>query len=237
MCGGGGGGGPPLVLGCTSELVSDELPVHDLPDLLHVVRAAVLEVHVVRVLPNIDGEEGSLSINDRAASVTGVLDGELAGLRVSDEPGPSAAEVTDGLGLEVLLKVFHGAKGGDDGLLKGLGHGLTVVDQALPEEGVVEVLSGLVEEDFLLRLAGGLLDNLLDGEAIILILSKIIELVNVCLVVLVVVQVELLAGNDGLEAILDGVEKGGEGGQRALGLHKVGERHKGHRLDGGDQRG
>jgi hypothetical protein len=225
-----------LVLG-TGELLGDELPVDDAPNLLHVGGATVLEVNVVGMLPDVHSEDGSLAIHNGAASVTSVLNGELSGLGVGDEPSPAAAEVSDGLSLKILLEVLDSAESGSDDLLKGLWHGLTVVSEAVPVEAVVEVLGSLVEQDGLLGLACGLLDDLLDGEAVVLVLGEVVKLVDVGPVVLVVVKVELLAGDNRLEALLDGGSEGGEGSETTLGLHEVGKGDEGHGLSSSHEGG
>src|SRR4029453_666979 len=69
------------------QVLRDLVPVNDVPPRFQVVRAAVLIVEVVRVLPDVDAEDRRLPIHERAVLVGGTQDLELA-LR-SDEPGPA----------------------------------------------------------------------------------------------------------------------------------------------------
>eukprot|EP01084_Bolivina_argentea_P106308 190265_1 len=97
-----------LLAGHTLQVVSNEVPVDDTPNVLEVIRATVLEVGVVSVLPHIDGEHRSgVAIRGGGGSVASVGDGELLLGHVVHQPGPAGAEVGDTRRLELGLKVGH----------------------------------------------------------------------------------------------------------------------------------
>jgi len=189
----------------------NELPVDNLPEFLNVVRTAVLEILVVSVLPDVNSEDGAEAVGLRHHSIGRVPDGELGSRRIVHEPGPARAEVGNTLGFEFRLELVNRAEGGGDGFLEGLGHGLAVGGQALPVEGVVEVLGGLVVENLLgvTALEGGVCD-VFDGFSRFL--GEGVELVDVGLVVLGVVEFDLARGEDGGDALLPVEVEFGEGG-------------------------
>ena len=86
----------------------DLRPVDDVPPGVDVVGPAVLILEVVRVLPHVDPEQRLLAIHQRVVLVRRALDGELAAL--VDDPGPAAAEATDGGRLELLLELVEAAE-------------------------------------------------------------------------------------------------------------------------------
>src|SRR5207253_4791368 len=68
----------------------DLVPVHDVPPRGEVVRALVLVLEVVRVLPDVVAEERGLPLHERRVLVGRALDRELAAAQ--EEPRPAAAE-------------------------------------------------------------------------------------------------------------------------------------------------
>ena len=83
-------------------------PVHDLPELLELGGAAVLEVEVVGVLPDVEGEYGLEALGDGVAGAGLLGDGESA-VRRGGEPDPAGAEQSDALGDELVLEGVEGA--------------------------------------------------------------------------------------------------------------------------------
>ena len=83
-------------------------PVDDLPELLQLGGAAVLEVEVVGVLPDVEGEYGLEAFGDGVAGAGLLGDGESA-VRRGGEPDPAGAEQSDALGDELVLEGVEGA--------------------------------------------------------------------------------------------------------------------------------
>src|SRR5947207_8756718 len=81
--------------------LGDSLPVDRVEPGRNVVRALVLVLEVVSVLPHVNAEDRGHAIHVRAVLVGVALDRQLAA-RVGDEPPPAAPELTD-RGLRELL--------------------------------------------------------------------------------------------------------------------------------------
>src|SRR5262249_35083420 len=89
----------PSRLSCRSRPQSaqplvDLRPVHHVPPRVDVVRAAVLVLQVVGVLPDVDPEDRLLAVHHRVVLVRRALDRDLAA--VVHDPRPAAAEPPDG---------------------------------------------------------------------------------------------------------------------------------------------
>src|SRR6266581_4472849 len=83
--------------------LGDGLPVDRVEPRRHVVRALVLVLQVVGVLPHVDAEDGRQAVHVGAVLVGVALERELAA-RVGGKPSPAAPELADrGLG-ELLLE-------------------------------------------------------------------------------------------------------------------------------------
>src|SRR3954454_13638754 len=116
------------------------VPVHDVPPRLQVVRALVLVLEVVGVLPDVDAEEWRLPGGDRRVLVGRARDLEAAARPVVDEPGPAASELPDARCVHLLLELVEAA----ERLLDRAGEGPARLAAAvrahdLPEEAVVGV--------------------------------------------------------------------------------------------------
>src|SRR3954451_20448742 len=90
--------------------LADLVPVHDVPPRLEVVRALVLVLEVVGVLPDVDAEQGGLPCGDRRVRVGRARDLEATARPVVDEPGPAAAELADAGGVHLLLELVEAAE-------------------------------------------------------------------------------------------------------------------------------
>src|SRR5918992_1708282 len=73
--------------------LSDLRPVDGVPPRVDVVGAPVLVFEVVRVLPDVDAEEGRLAVRDGVVLVGRGDHGEPRA--VVDQPGPAGAELVD----------------------------------------------------------------------------------------------------------------------------------------------
>jgi len=126
------------------EALGDSLPVNNLPDGLEVVRADVLVLEVVGVLPNINSQQGDQTGGGlERVLVRGGGNLKALELLVVSEPAPSRTLNSSGLGVELLDKLVEGAPGLLD-LLEEFSGGLLATtaglgSQVLPEEGVVDV--------------------------------------------------------------------------------------------------
>ena len=127
---------------CLLEPLSHRVPVDDVPPRREVVRAAVLVVEVVGVLPDVDAEERHLALHQRRVLVRRRLDGEPAA--VGDEPRPAAAEALDAgvVDLSFMLDAAERA----DRLSEAARLAAAVRAHDLPEERVVRVAAGVVAD-------------------------------------------------------------------------------------------
>src|SRR5207237_3116886 len=126
---------------------------------------AVLEVEVVGVLPHIAGQERGLAFGQRVDGIRRPGDRELAA--ACDEPGPAAAELADCRRLEIVLELGEAAEVAVDRLGEVAARGAATLRlHAVPEEGMVPHLGGVVEDAGLGGILGGRLDGLLERLAL-----------------------------------------------------------------------
>ena len=96
------------------------------------------------MLPDVDSQEGLVLAGEGVARVGGVENGDV--VLVLGQPGPARAEVGDCLGRELLEEGLDRAPLRADHFLElALGLGFVGGD-AVPVEGVVPVLRGVVED-------------------------------------------------------------------------------------------
>src|ERR1035441_285293 len=120
------------------EAVFDGFPVHYVPPRGNVVRAAVLILQVVGVLPHVQAHHGVLALHHGAVLVGRGSDLEFAA--GPQQPRPAGTE-TGGRGLaELLLETLETAEGPDDGLGH-VAHRRTsgAWPHNLPKHGMVDV--------------------------------------------------------------------------------------------------
>ena len=153
------------------------------------------------MLPNVDGHDGHLTMSNGGVSIVVTLNSKLA-VGVYDEPSPARTEVSDSSVLESVESLFDATQVlihllGQSGALGCLE--ATVRGEAVPKEGVVEGLGGVVEKTLVLVL-DRVLDDLLDGHLLdsLVLLSELVQLVDVVAVVLVVVVLNLSLRHEGL---------------------------------------
>src|SRR5437879_11856962 len=83
-----------------SITLGDLGPVHRIPPRLEIIRAAVLVVKIISVLPDVVAHQGALAVHHRVVLVRAGLDRELAVFADSDEH-PARAELAWSGGVEV----------------------------------------------------------------------------------------------------------------------------------------
>src|SRR5262245_59397437 len=97
-----------------AKALGDGVPVDHLPPRIDIVGPLVLVAQIVRMLPDIDAEDGRLPGHERRVLVGRAGDGQLAA--VENQPGPAAAEAPQGRLLDLGLEVVEAAERRIDGL-------------------------------------------------------------------------------------------------------------------------
>src|SRR4051794_27254767 len=147
------------------EALAALFPVHHVPPRLEVVRALVLVLEVVGVLPDVDAEQGCLARGDRRVLVRCARHLEPAAGAVVDEPRPAAAELADAGRVHLLLELVEAAEGlGDRAGERAARVTAAVGAHDLPEEGVVRVAACVVAygRALVVRQAVEVLEHLFD---------------------------------------------------------------------------
>jgi hypothetical protein len=132
------------------EAAVDHIPIHQGPPGLDVVRAAVLILEVVGVLPNVEAEQRRApldagEIHQGVVLVGGAGDREPS-IGAADQPGPAGAEPPRRRLVEGGLHRLQGAEAGVDGLSQ-LGGGFTPLARGRhrgPELRVIPVAAAVV---------------------------------------------------------------------------------------------
>ena len=174
--------------GLACEVLRDEVPVHQVPERFDEFRTSIAVIDVIGVLPNVTGQQRLVACSHRVAGTDGARQTEAA-VGLLDQPRPAGAEGTDsGLG-ELFLELVEGAEGRVDGISQRTSRlAAGVRRQAIPEEGVVPDLSGVVEDA-----AGGGLDDAFQVLAFELgARDQVVQVGDVGSVMLVVVELERL---------------------------------------------
>ena len=186
------------------------VPVDDVPPRVDVVRALVLVLEVVGVLPDVDAEQRRLAAGERRVLVGAADHGEAGA--VVDEPGPAGAELVDAGLLQRALEVRERAERGVDRVGQGAARLAAAVGaHPGPEERVVVVAAAVVADGLLLvrRQRVEVLEDLLDRLAVpVRALERRVDLVHVGLVMLVVMH----AHGRFVDVRLERVVRVGQGG-------------------------
>ena len=132
------------------EILLGELPVQTIHNRRNVTLALVAVVDVVRVLPDVDGEQAFDALRHRRFRVRRRHD--LQPSVLFNEPGPAGAELADRRGGEGVDESVVTAEVLVQALEQGTGRPLPLGRQRLPVEVVVPRLAGVVEK-LALRLA------------------------------------------------------------------------------------
>mmetsp|Transcript_13003 Transcript_13003/g.25237 ORF Transcript_13003/g.25237 Transcript_13003/m.25237 type:complete len:218 (+) Transcript_13003:150-803(+) len=193
-------------------------PVVDVPAVLDVLRATVLDIPPVSVLPHIKTKKRGAAGGRAGVLVSGGDNADTLLSRVPGKPCPARALNSDGLGRELLLEAVKASPLGGNGLANLTG-GLTTSVRAgrgkvLPEEAVVHVATSVELERGLKSNHGG---HVALGLSISVLLESSIEVSYVRLVVLGVVHLHDLGAHVRLEGAivvgevreLEGAREGG----------------------------
>src|SRR5262249_12071553 len=125
------------------------------------VRAPVLIVEIVGVLPDVDAEKRCLSMDEWRVGIRGVHHLEPA--LIEHEPCPAAAELRGGRALELRDEGIEAAEIDDDARTE-LAGGLAAAAglETAPEEAVVPGLRAAIEDPRPGRVAGHFAQDLLE---------------------------------------------------------------------------
>ena len=163
------------------------------------------------MLPDVDGHKRNemSSLVAESVLVGGGVELKFLALFIVCEPSPTRSLDSGGVGTEVSDKIIDGSKGLTDGLMERrslFGKNSSSASnrsEVLPEELVVEVTTS-VEFDSLGEVdVLGVIPRLKSTSGL---LEESIEIINISLVMLTVVVLHEVLGNDGLEAV-DGVRE------------------------------
>lgn len=93
----------PRSFGLAGEVLSDELPVDQVPERFHVFRARVAVVDVIGVFPHVAGQQRLLVAGAGASSVAGAGQGQAA-VGFFHQPSPTGTKGADGALGEFFLE-------------------------------------------------------------------------------------------------------------------------------------
>jgi len=184
--------------------ILDPLPVDKVPPGSNVLRAAVLAVNIIGVLPDIDDKKSlALAFDSGIASIMAALNAKLA-IFTKDKEDPTTAKVTNSSSGESLLELVKASEAGVDLLLEILAHFMSSLvlsaSHAKPVEVMVEKLASLVAQSTSRSVLHDVADRLvleISRSA-----SKFSELGSVALVMLLVMELDSLSRDVGLKSIL-----------------------------------
>src|SRR5690348_12794775 len=175
------------------ELLSGELVIGQLgQEVVGEVRAAVAEIDVVGVLPNVEDEERlAFSRGERQAGIGGLGDLETP-ILTQHQPGPSGAELADRGGLERFLEFLDAAEVGGELLLEIAGNAAARGREAVPEEAVVPMLTRVVEDGSQILAAVSELDHFFERLALegIILVHQAVERGDIRLMVLAMMELQ-----------------------------------------------
>lgn len=135
----------------TVPILVHEVPIDNSGEVLKVSSSGIAVIDVVSVLPDIDSQKRLVAIGQWVSSIGCVNDGNI--LTLLAKPGPARAEVAKSLSWKILEEVINAAPLANNEILQ-LSSKLTLVGRdAVPVEGVVPMLGGIVEDLLVLAAA------------------------------------------------------------------------------------
>ena len=215
----------------SSKSLLDDVPIHDVPNSVDVIRSDVAVINIICVFPNVNTEKRDKTSSGLERILIGA-GGNLktAGLGVETKPTPSTSLHGDGGRRHLLLHLLHSTERFGDGSLQGtagLDRAGSLGGKVLPEQGVVQMTAAVEFEcPFQADDAG----NVPSRNSSIELLQGGVEIGHVRVVVLGVVQSHGLSADDGLEGIVVVGEVGKGVGSARRGRRKVRSGRLGHLL-------
>lgn len=187
------------------------MPVSAFEEVGNITSLIIFIIIVPSVFPQIHRKKRNLTLlGDWSASILGGDKFEFQTRNVINEPKPTTTEEGHGFVGDFLLECLERFVLLFDGGLQVRGEVDAPRSDALPEEHVIVVLGGVVEDGLVLGVFGGAADDLVEGHAVEGgAFDELVELVDVGAVVAAVVEAELLGSEEGLAAAVhDEVEAG-----------------------------
>ena len=134
----------------SGEISRDHVPIDDVPEGRNVVRATILVVQVISVLPNIESEDRSAIANsgflahERVVLIRGGANSK-ASISLYAEPSPARSETSGARFGKFFFKSIERSKGGIDGSGKiTRGCARSAGSNHLPKKAVIEVTATIV---------------------------------------------------------------------------------------------
>src|SRR5690606_32009806 len=183
--------------GSGSEVLRHEVPVHQVPERLDILRTGVAVVDVVGMLPHVTGQQRSVTGGDRIAGADGAYQAQRA-VSLLHQPAPAGTEGADGNLAELFLECVEGAECLVDRFCQFTGGLAAAIGaQAVPVEGVVPDLGSVVEQS-----AAGGLDDLCQALALVVCAGdQVVQVDHIGVVVLAVVIGQGLGGDVRLKSV------------------------------------
>lgn len=126
------------------EISLHKFPVDQFGESIHILCSGIPIVHIVSMLPDVNGEEGLIPTSERIPSIGCVDDRNI--LSLLRQPCPAGAEVGDSLSGEILQELVNSAPSAVDSIQQ-LSRWLVFVgSHAVPVEGMIPMLSSIVED-------------------------------------------------------------------------------------------
>ena len=209
------------LFGSSKPLLND-IPIHNVPNSVDVVRPDVAVIDIICVFPYINAKEGDKTSSGLERILIGTGgDLETAGLGIETEPTPPTSLNGDGGRRHLLFHLLNSAERFGDGSLQGaagLDRAGTLGGQVLPEQSVVQMAAAV---EFERPFQSDDARNVASRNGGIELLQGSVEVGHVGVVVLGVVQSHGLGADDGLEGVVIVGEVGKGVGTARGGRRKV----------------
>src|SRR5262245_28007154 len=149
-------------LACALQVLSGEIPVGERSEHRRdEVRAPVLIIEVIGVLPDVDGEKRRQPMDERRVGIRGLH--HLESALIEHEPDPATAELRGGCALELRDEGIEATEIHNDARAE-LAAGLAAAAglETAPEEAVVPGLRAAIEDSCLGWVAGHFAQDILE---------------------------------------------------------------------------